>query len=475
MSLHYSKYYKVPHRSFFQKGVFDSMLDVDSHLHIDPLLLKDCNVPEFVGAYDEFLDYFNKFFHLVPHVKVNNDTDRFYRQIVNRFTFKEISNTGLGFSKTNTNGRGISGTLSRQLANTAIDIISAGYKDSEVFLLMPIFEDNISMDRISDMTIAILIRRIVNYTARMAAELGVKTAKFTTKSSDEPVMLPVYNHKPVLFLPTAILANIPIATSYEDIDRVVNYATRLKRRVAEAIGVSWSQYRYYKKNDWKNAIFNNPKGYQEAMSYFKGLKAKSYDFSEDQNDEYLTARLQDMTVDCPLDLLQYFKGDNTQSVYQVACAILDQFKKLVEDNYMWKIFNRKGRKPDETDWQYYLMTVADTYIKASAADVDVTRENNPGPGLLDFKFTRGSKGKTVVEIKRSSNQDLLHGYVSQLPDYYKAESAEFGIFLIIKESEADLDKIESVFAHQGEMELKGEEAFLIIVVDAVPKSSASKK
>ena len=475
MALHYSKYYKVPHRSFFQKGVFDGMLDVDSHLHIDPLLLKSCQVPEFVGAYDEFLDYFNKFLHLVPHVKVNSDSDRFYRQIVSRFTFREIPNTGLGFSKTNTKGRGVSGALSHQLANTAIDIISAGYEDSEVFLLMPIFEDNISVDRISDMTIAILIRRIVSYTARIASELNIRTTKFTTKSSDEPVMLPVYNRKPVLFLPTEILANIPIATSREEIDDVVNYNNRLKIKVAKAIGVSWSQYRYYKKNDWKNAIFNNPKGYQEAMSFFKGLKAKSYDFSEDKNDEYLTARLQDMTVDCPLDLLQYFRGDSTQSVYQVTCAIIEQFKKLVEDNYMWKIFNRKGRKPDETDWQYYLLTVADTYIKASDADVDVTRENNPGPGLLDFKFTRGLKGKTVVEIKRSSNQDLFHGYVSQLPDYYKAESADFGMFLIIKESEEDMGRIDSAFKHKRSLEANGEQAFPIIVVDAVPKASASKK
>ncbi len=473
MPLHYSKYYKVPHRSFFQKGVFDGMLDVDSHLHIDPLLLKNCNVSEFVGAYDEFLDYFNKFLHLVPHVKANNDTDRFYRQIVSRFTFREIPNTGLGFSKTNTKGRGISGALSHQLADTAIDIISAGYKDSEVFLLMPIFEDNISVDRISDMTIAILFQRIVSYTARISEEMGIKTFKCSTKTGDNSILLPVYNRKPVLFLPTEILASIPIATSRDEIDDVLNYNNKLKTRVAKAIGVSWSQYRYYKKNDWKNAIFNNPKGYQEAMSFFKGLKAKSYDFGEDKDDEYLAARLQDMTIDCPLDLLQYFKGDNTRGVYQVACAILDQFKKLVEDNYMWKIFNRKGRKPDETDWQYYLFTVADTYIKASEADVDVTRENNPGPGEIDFKFTRGTIGKTVVELKRSGNKDMLHGYVSQLPAYMKAESAEFGIFIIIKEDDKNNGEIQKVFEYQRNLEDKGESSPMIIVVDARTKKSAS--
>ena len=445
MALHYSKYFKTSHRAFFEKGVFDGMLDVDSQLHVDPLLLKNCTVPEFVGAYEEFLDYFKKFIHLVPFVKTINESDRYYRQIVKRFTFREIPNTGLGFSKKNTQGRGISGQLSVQLAKTAIDIIQAGYIDPEVFLLMPIFEDNISIDRISDMTIAILFSRVVRYTERVSGELGINTTTFTHKQSGEPIQLPAYKHKPVLFLPESILADIPIATSYDEIDKVVNYATRLKSRVASAIGITWSQYRYYKKPDWKK-------------------------------EEYLIARLQDMTEEMPLDLLQYLTGNPIESVHQVTCAILEQFKKLVEDNYMWRIFNRKGRVPDETDWQYYLLSIADTYIIASKADIDVNRESNPGVGALDFKFSRGAQGKTVVEIKRSSHKDLLHGYVKQLPSYMKAENADFGIYMIIREDEKYDTAIQKVLDIKKQIELEGESNFPeIIVVDATPKKSASKE
>lgn len=474
MALHYSKYFKTSHRAFFQKGVFDGMLDADSHLHVDPLLLKNCNVPEFVGAYEEFLDYFKKFMHLVPFVKSGDESDRYYRQIVKRFTFREIPNTGLGFSKKNTQGRGISGQLSLQLADTAIDIIQAGYQDAEVFLLMPIFEDNISIDRISDMTIAILFSRVVRYTERVSGELGIKTMSFTHNTSGETIKLPAYKHKPVLFLPVSILADIPIATSYDEIDKVVNYATRLKRRVAEAIGIAWSEYRFYKKPDWKRVILT-PKGYKEAVGYFKGLRGYSYDFDADEKDEYLTARLQDMAAEQPLNLLQFLQDETPQGVYLVARAIIGQFKHLVEDNYMWKIFNRKNRTPDETDWQYYLMTVADTYILASGADVDVSRENNPGPGSLDFKFTRGAKGKTVVEIKRSNHQDLLHGYAAQLPRYMESENAEYGIFLIIRESGEHDGEIQKVFDRKAQLETEGGESIpAIIVVDATPKPSASK-
>ena len=129
MPLHYSKYLKISHRSLVDKGVFDGMLDMDSYLHVDPLLLKSCNVPEFKGAYAESLAYFKRFMHLVPNVKQANTTDRFYMAILQQFTFHEISNTGLGFSTADSKGRGISGTLSKQLTNSAIEIIQAGYRD----------------------------------------------------------------------------------------------------------------------------------------------------------------------------------------------------------------------------------------------------------------------------------------------------------------------------------------------------------
>lgn len=51
MSLTYSKYFKVKHRDFLQKGVYNASLDQDSLLHIDPLLLKGSAIPEFTNAY----------------------------------------------------------------------------------------------------------------------------------------------------------------------------------------------------------------------------------------------------------------------------------------------------------------------------------------------------------------------------------------------------------------------------------------
>ena len=84
MALTYSRFFKVKHRDFLQKGVYNAFLDQDSLLHIDPLLLKGSEIPEFKNAYTEFFDYFRLFIPLVEASKADNLQDRFFKQIVKR-------------------------------------------------------------------------------------------------------------------------------------------------------------------------------------------------------------------------------------------------------------------------------------------------------------------------------------------------------------------------------------------------------
>lgn len=474
MALTYSEYLNVEHETLFSKGVFDGSLDKDSLLHVDPLLLKKCNIAEFQGAYDEFIAYFNRFIDLVPLVKTSQITDRAYRAIYKNFVFTERANTGLGYSLHGTHGRGISGTLSKQLSNSAIEIINAGFKNPKIFALLPLFEDNIGADRISDMAIAILFGRFARYTKRVAKELSIQVKGF--KYNGEIMELPSYNKRPIIFVPMSILNDLPRAVDYDDVDRVCDYNDCLKRRLAQLIGLNWKDYQSFHKPQIKEALFGNPAYLNDILERYSKFEGVSYDFVTDEKEKYLNFRLLDLVKKLPLDLLQYLQHDDSKSVYHITLAIIDQFKKLVEGNYMWRIFNRKGRTPDETDWQYYLLTIANTYVKAANADVDVTRENNPGVGALDFKFSRGVNAKTIVEIKRSSHKDLLYGYVTQLPMYMEAESAEYGVFLIIRENSKYDSDIQCVLDRKKQMEEDCRVSLpAIIVVDATPKKSASKQ
>lgn len=448
-------------------------MDQDSLLHIDPLLLKGCEIPEFKNAYTEFFDYFRLFIPLVKASKVNNLQDPFFKKMVERFTFKEIPNTGLGFSKRNTKGRGISGYISIQLAQSAYTIINAGLEDPEIFGLMQLIEDNMAADRISDMTIAILQKHFLEYTQRISQEMGLTTHPYTFEYG-VVFQVPYYNGRPIHFIPELFLADLPVAHDFEDIDNVCNYNNQLKRKIAQLIGANWAEYKEYKKKDWRNLILNNKDCYEAAISFYKNLDAVSYDFATDNKDQYRNVLLQELLDEIPFQKPTEYENEEDE-VYKLTLAMCYQFKHLVEHNRLSELFYRNNRTPDETDWQLLLYTVADTYKIAGNLDLAITREDNPGVGEIDFHITKGSKTNTVIEIKRSTNENLVHGYRTQLSAYMKAERAQSGIFMIIMEQD-NIDEVKRKIAEvQKDMEDKGEYIPEIIYINGMKQLSASNR
>ena len=53
------------------KGVFDSMIDFDSRLHIDPALIPGCTIPEFRNAGAKLASYFTDVLHLAQKLAEN--------------------------------------------------------------------------------------------------------------------------------------------------------------------------------------------------------------------------------------------------------------------------------------------------------------------------------------------------------------------------------------------------------------------
>lgn len=201
MAKHYSTYYKISHNDFVSKGVFDGYIGKDARLHVDPLLLKNCSTPEFIGAYDKLLNHFRQLVHLVPDDNVQITPLR-YKSIVNHLSFPEFYYIGLGFGKDTNAGKGITGTKAKNLADTAIEIIQDGVHDPEIFLLINLFQENIGADGISDIMIWTLREEFIRYTQRIAKEFGFKTCRFN-EQYDLPFFLRPYKGQikttPIIF------------------------------------------------------------------------------------------------------------------------------------------------------------------------------------------------------------------------------------------------------------------------------------
>lgn len=96
-----------------------------------------------------------------------------------------------------------------------------------------------------------------------------------------------------------------------------------------------------------------------------------------------------------------------------------------------------------------------------------------GGGQIDFKFSKGYHARVLVEMKRSQGT-VRHGYEKQLEFYKEAARTFHGIFVVIDFGDLG-EKLAQILGIRAERLKAGEPASDIVVVDARPKASSSKR
>jgi hypothetical protein len=170
--------------------------------------------------------------------------------------------------------------------------------------------------------------------------------------------------------------------------------------------------------------------FPELLDYFIKLKEDTGDEASDISSEKVRSteavyvqnlrKLQNLL----LAHTQYYKTG--QTTYDEAHARLAFLKDVIENKGGHKIFYKDG-KPigSEKDLQILYRLVW------FGTPSDVGAESNDGRGPVDYKISRGSSDKTLVEMKLAKNTALERNLEKQLPIYQAASDAENGIKAII--------------------------------------------
>ncbi len=454
-------------------GVFNSFIDMDSNFHVDPSLLSNLDIPEFRDAREKFDNYFKKVLQLL---KLSNSThDKFYLQAVKKLKFKEIPYISLGFSSEGNHGGGIGIYFAKQLAETGKIIADAGFENPQVFELIGIFEEGIGSDRISDMTISIIYDNIIQYTKRLAKELRIKTTTFSYKGEDIQLPKNSYNSgRPIMFLPRNLLRRIPIADSWSDISSVEGYNDELRERTNSIVGGSWKKYiQSRNKSTLKHELLTNTELLKHLLEVYEIKPRKSYDFENDPFNEFTWIELANKAVEENRINLKKYNPVNPDNILELMKVICHQLKSLIENNGWWEfLYDSNGSQRNERYVQKLLYGVADTYCRAN--NVDLNREPNAGSGPVDFKLSRGYDAKVNLEVKLSTNNNLMHGFEKQLPIYDKAEKSHHSVYLIVM-TKNNRTKINKVLAKARTNRAAGLRTPTVLVIDGRKKLSASKK
>lgn len=467
-----SSYLGVDEKLFEEKGVLDSVIGVDTHLFLDPFLLKKTKIPEFTNSYKALEDYFSP---IVTLLNVStHQNDRAWQEAYKRLIFKEIRGVSIGYGASSSDGSAIGPKLAKQLVNSGLEIVHMGVKDPEIFHLIGLFEDDFGADRLSDMTIAIIKDDLYRFTQRIASELGIKhLVQFRNKTHS--YLLPKHPAKnsPLVFLPRELLRDLPVALTWEGIDYVVSVNQELRNRLNQMIGYTWKNK--VSKKELRELVFKKKENIENLVQAYKKSTANHYDFEKDPAGEVKWYQIGKQFAEAnPVEVTQK-KVISIESLEIVVKEILAQFKKNIEVNGLKEhLYTKEGstyKLRHERFSQLLFFSTADTYCNAN--NVDLSREPNAGNGPVDFKLSTGYGTRILVEIKLSSNTRLIHGYKKQLPSYEESESTKRSVYVVLRVTRND-NQIKQLLKLRDQEIKNGNKVPDILVIEARLTPSASR-
>lgn len=445
-------------------GVFDPVIDEDSPFFINLQRLKKTKVPEFENSYKKIHEYFRKIIKLLDRAMQRDTRDTFYREALRLFSFSEVNGINLGYAK-GTVGAGFGNRIGKQVINTAYDIVKAGVDDPEFFELIPLFQENVGADRLSDMIATLILSDIETYTKRINMVLGITKEHYDSLVFDGYFLINPYKHCKILLLPVDIIHRLPVAEQWEDIDIVASENAVLRAEMNAEVANEWRNFKTYERKAFlEREIFKNPVVCKRVI---EGYRIEDLDAFDPYKDfQYYLAKL-------PQKINSLGFNWKTRRVnidsYNAALEIIGFFKLWVENNKGWEIIRSIDSKNREKLVQRLIHLQALSYIDAN--HFDMSCEPDEGRGPVDFKVSYGDD-KTIIEVKLTTNSQYLHGYETQILEYGKAEKTDKLIYILI-----DLGhpvKVQKVKNLHDNNVLEGKKTPDLLVVDAKDKVSASK-
>jgi hypothetical protein len=452
-------------------GLIDPFIDVDLPLFIDPVLLdKSSNQRISKQGIEAFRGHFLNFIRLLAISKHEGDVA--WRGARRLLDLREPPENGLGYGGSGRSGSSRPERIREDIMRTSREIIELGAADPEMISLMGFFEEDVGPDTISDFTTRIIIDQLAEITEEFARNNRIHAYRSDVGSGGH--YLPMFStnrkRKAMVLVPRDIVRDLPIANDWSEIETAALQNDRIRDRVNQLLaGLVKPTIA-----DRKSAMRAAAMGSAEDFSFFLAAvkeNVRSYDPNLDALGYY---RFKEILANGFAGLKQettYKLSTGPEEITRLVKDTLYLFKRHVENGNLWEELWIKGKPKKERAAQLIYYAIADAFCKAN--NVDISPEANMGGGPIDFKFSSGYSARVLVEIKRSSGT-VVHGYEKQLEFYKQASQSRYGLFVIIDYGDLGHKLTEITRIRQRRIR-NGEQASEIIVIDATPKESASKR
>lgn len=465
----FSRQFGVSPTSLDAAGFIDPILNADTRLFIDPLLLEASrNAKIKAEAFTLLKSRFEEIIRLVTVSK--SDGDIAWRSAMRRLDLSEAPETCLGYGGASIGGSSRPDALKQKILETLKEIIILGENDPQIISLMGLLEDGVGADTISDMTTNFIQPTLAEITEEFCHTHNVTVCAFSKYENRKLPENPCRIGYPVLLTPKDILRNLPIANDWNEVSRVIFENEEIRSAVNAMFGDITKATTTERKNAIRQTALQSLDNFREVFESLLNSGAH-YDPNEDIFGYYTFRKLaaRDLNTFREPQFVPPNSKTKTELV-RVVKEIISNFQKQIEKNNLWELlwYNDKPRR--EKAAQLLLFGIANAFCEAN--NIDISPEMNAGGGPVDFKFSTGYKNRVLVEVKLSTGS-VVHGYKKQLEVYRSASETDAAIFLVLDVGKLK-GKLRTIQGIQRARREAGEITSEIILVDVSKRQSASK-
>lgn len=467
----FSTHFKISPAALAKEGLIDPFLTVDTPLFVDPILLDKSGkkvIQE--DAYAGLRKHFENVVRLLMISKAEGDAAWKGAQV--QLSLREPPANGLGYGTSDRPGTSRPNDLRDTILRTIKEVIALGVNDPEMISLMGFFEEQVGPDTISDLTSRVIEPQLAALTNEFCTANGIAVKK---SGLTPDIALPHYTasngrERAIVLVPIDIVRELPIANDWSEIEAAINANAAMRQRVNQFLAGIVRPTVTDRKDAIRNAAFQSKELFNTFLAAMKA-HATNYDPNSDALGYYL---LRDILNSKPEDFkvdAKYEVEKGIDEIKRVVKDSIDMFKHHVENGNLWEELWIDGKPKRERAAQLFYYAISDCFCRAN--NVDISPEANMGGGPIDFKYSKGYSARVLVEMKRSGGT-VVHGYEKQLEIYKDASRTNHGFFVVIDYGDMG-NKLEAIQKIRNERIARGEAASEIIVIDATPKASASKR
>ncbi len=484
MDLYFSDIFDVSPKVLDKYGAFNISLVTDLPLFIDPFLLFNSKKREYRQLHDDIIKY-------LLFLKEKSTTGMADPALLKAwYHFSEVKQNYLGFCVSGNTGRGLGSDFARALNENLRklfpDFGSEGITKGSHLEKLCLIKDGVGRDMISDFTTNLIKEYLLNYTQTFAKkyidkklrrEIAVLNVSFNYETETwQPGIFdrPDFNGSYVLLTPKDILTKDETWINKDDFYRQFD-------RIPQAM--ENTQLRAQINNYFRSILPKKPtvQDYHRAVSKvaleFPKLIDYFIKYKEDHGDEAVAKSHLDVSDSKAVYINQFGLLVNLLSQKTAFYSLpgntseetlkrIEFLKDVIENKGGHRIFYHKG-KPITKEGDIHILYRLTWYATPS----DVSREVNDGRGPVDYKISRGSKDKCLVEFKLASNSQLSRNLQKQLEIYKKASDAMRGYKVIFYFTSQELKKVNRILE---DLKMTGDPNIILIDARKDNKPSGSR-